>query len=140
MDAHLRENNRSYLSSLMITGLWIEGLYLATQVAKEYPASEISERIGEQKIILADILNVLNLYNKDTRFKALIEDLENLNTDFKKIDIKYESGEPEPVEKDGMIVFIQHEKSIVNIENEQLNNIIDKTEKIRNKLIGEEQL
>ena len=136
MDSYLRETQRSYLSSLMITGLWIEGLYLATQVAREYHHPDISERIGEQKIILNDLLNVLNLYKKDPRFNELIQDIEPLNVEFKKINITYEIGEPETIEKDGRLVIIQNEKSIVEISDEQLNRIIEKTEKIRNKFIG----
>ena len=136
MDSYLRETQRSYLSSLMITGLWIEGLYLATQVASEYHHPDISERIGEQKIILNDLLNVLNLYKKDPRFNELIQDFETLNVIFKKINITYEIGEPETIEKDGRLIIVQNEKSIVEISDEQLNSIIEKTEKIRNKLIG----
>jgi hypothetical protein len=136
MDSYLRETQRSYLSSLMITGLWIEGLYLATQVASEYSHPDISERIGEQKIILDDLLNVLNLYKKDPRFNELIQDFETLNIEFKKINITYEIGEPEAIEKDGMLIIVPNEKSIVEISDEQLNNIIEKTKKIRNKLIG----
>jgi len=136
IDTYLRDTHRSYLSSLMITGLWIEGLYLATQVATEYPHPEISERIGEQKIILDDILNVLNLYKKDPRFNELIRDFENLNVEFEKINITYEIGEPEAIEKDGRLILIQNDKSIVEISDEQLNRIIEITKKIRNKLIG----
>lgn len=136
MDSYLRETHRSYLSSLMVTGLWVEGLFLATQVAKGDPNPAISERIGEQKIIITDILNVLNLYKKDPRFNELIQSLETLNVEFKKINITYEIGEPETIEKDGMLVIVQHEKSIVEISDEQLNRIIEKTEKIRNKLIS----
>ena len=137
IDSYLRETpGRSYLSSLMITGLWIEGLYLITQVAKEYPYPDISERIGEQKIILNDLLNVLNLYKKNPSFNELIQDFETLNVEFEKINITYEIGEPETIEKDGMLVIVQNEKSIVNISEDQLNSIIEKTDKIRNKLIG----
>lgn len=136
MDSYLRETHRSYLSSLMVTGLWVEGLFLATQVVKEYPNPAISERIGDQKIIITDILNVLNLYKKDPRFNDLIQSLEILNVEFKKINITYEIGEPETIEKDGMLVIVQHEKSIVEISDEQLKRIIEKTEKIRKKLIS----
>lgn len=137
IDSYLRETpNRSYLSSLMITGLWIEGLYLATQVASEYPHSDISERIGEQKIILTDLLNVLNLYKENQSFNELIQDFEPLNVEFEKINITYEMGDPEIIEKDGMLVFVQNEKSIVEISEEQLNRIIEETKKVRNKLIG----
>ena len=120
----------------MITGLWIEGLYLITQVAKEYPYPEISERIGEQKIILTDLLDVLNLYKKNLSFNELIQDFETLNVEFKKINITYEIGKPEIIEKDNMLVIVPNEKSIVEITDEQLNSIIEKTEKVRNKLIG----
>jgi hypothetical protein len=137
IDTYLRETpGRSYLSSLMITGLWIEGLYLITQVAKEYPYPDISERIGEQKIILTDLLDVLNLYKKNLSFNELIQDFETLNVEFKKINITYEIGEPETIEKDGRLVLIQNETSNVEITDEQLNSIIEKTNKIRNKLIG----
>ena len=37
MDEYLRENNRSDISSLLVTGMWIEGMYLACQVVKEVP-------------------------------------------------------------------------------------------------------
>ena len=137
IDSYLRETpGRSYLSSLMITGLWIEGLYLITQVAKEYPYPDISERIGEQKIILNDLLDVLNLYKKNLSFNELIQDFETLNVEFKKINITYEIGEPETIEKDGRLVLIQNETSNVEITDEQLNSLIEITDKIRNKLIG----
>ena len=137
IDTYLRETpGRSYLSSLMITGLWIEGLYLITQVAKEYPYPDISERIGEQKIILTDLLDVLNLYKKNSSFNELIQDFETLNVEFKKINITYEIGEPETIEKDGRLVLIQNETSNVEITDEQLNSLIEITDKIRNKLIG----
>jgi len=137
IDSYLRETpGRSYLSSLMITGLWIEGLYLATQVSKKYPHPDITERIGEQKIILNDLLNVLNLYKENSSFNELIRNFETLNVEFEKINITYEIGTPEIIEKDGMLVVVQNEKSNVEITEEQLNNIIEKTEEVRNKLIG----
>jgi len=141
IDSYLRETpGRSYLSSLMITGLWIEGLYLITQVAKEYPHPDISERIGEQKIILNDLLDVLNLYKKNPSFNELIQDFETLNVEFEKINITYEIGEPETrekiIENDTILIIVQNEKSNVEITDEQLNSIIEKTEKVRNKLIG----
>ena len=37
MDKYLHSNNRTNLSALMVTGVWIEGLYLGTQVYKISP-------------------------------------------------------------------------------------------------------
>lgn len=46
MDKFLREQKRSELSLLMITGAWLEGLHIACQVAGVSPNEEIYERIA----------------------------------------------------------------------------------------------
>jgi hypothetical protein len=136
MDQYLRENNRSSLSALIITGVWIEGLYLATQVAKDAPHPALAERIGEQKIILEKLLLIINNFRNDRQFAGLLEDLNTINKQFKDIEITYIPGEPEPKEENGMLIIIQHEESVVKISDEQLQNIIATTEEIRNKLIS----
>ena len=55
MDTYLRENQRGHLSALMITGIWVEGRYRATQVAKANPDPVLKDRIGEQKINLNNL-------------------------------------------------------------------------------------
>jgi hypothetical protein len=136
MDNYLRDNNRGHLSALMIAGIWIEGMYLATQVATEKPDPALAERIGEQKISLNNILLVLGNYEGQPDFPELIGQLNELKKEYDKIEITYEIGEPEQVEQDGMIMIVQNEKSIVHISDEQLESIIAKTEEIRNNMIG----
>jgi len=136
MDKYLRDNKRGNLSALIITGVWIEGLYLATQIAKERENDQLSERIGEQKLILADLMLVLKNYNSDPYFAKLNASLEEMKNEFNDIKITYEMGEPQAVEKDGMLTIVQNEKSIVHISKDQLKIIISTTEKIRNTLIN----
>ena len=135
MDRYLRENNRGNLSALIVAGVWIEGLYLATQVSKESSHPDLAERIGEQKIIIGDLLLILKNYKRDPQIESLISDLEEIKAEFNDVKITYEMGEPEAVEKDGMLMIIQNETSIVHITDEQLARIIQKTEEIRNKII-----
>ncbi len=136
MDDYLRENNRSSLSSLIVAGVWIEGLYLATQVAKENPGEAIAERIGEQKLMLADLLLILKNYKKDPNFAELIEKFERIKDEFEEVRITYEKGEPQAIEQDGMLMIIQNDKSIVHITEAQLESIIAVTEEIRNEITG----
>lgn len=136
MDKYLRENKRGNLSVLIITGVWIEGLYLATQVAKDRENDQLSERIGEQKLILADLMLVLRNYSPDPYFAKLIASLEEIKSQFNDVKITYEMGEPEAVEKDGMLTIVQNEKSMVHISKDQLKVIIATTEKVRNNLIN----
>jgi hypothetical protein len=136
MDKYLRDNKRGNLSALIITGVWIEGIYLATQIAKERENDQLSERIGEQKLILADLMLVLKNYNSDPYFAKLNASLEEMKNEFNDVKITYEMGEPQAVEKDGMLTIVQNEKSIVHITKDQLKIIISTTEKIRNTLIN----
>jgi hypothetical protein len=136
MDKYLRTDKRSDLSTLMVTGVWIEGLYLATQVAKADPHPELAERIGEQKIIMADLMLILDNYKSDKQFAKLIKELNILKEEFNDVTITIQKGEPEAIEEEGMLVIVQNDVSIVNISDERLKSIIAKTEDIRNKLIS----
>ena len=135
MDRYLRQQNRSNLSSLIVAGVWIESMYLLGEVIKEAPNAELSEKIGEQKIILSNLMLLLKNYERDPKFKDLIDDLTEIQEIYKDVTITYEMGEPEAVEEDGMLVIIQNDKQYIEISNETLFKIIDKTVKVRNNII-----
>ncbi|MFC2152415.1 hypothetical protein ACFLSE_07805 [Bacteroidota bacterium] len=135
MDRYLRENNRSSLSSLIVAGVWVESMYLLSEVIKESPNSELSEKIGEQKIILGNLMILLRNYERDPRFKELIEDLSEIQKIYQEVTITYERGEPEAVEEDGMLVIKQNDKQTIEISQETLFKIIDKTVEVRNNII-----
>ncbi|MEZ5011883.1 MAG: hypothetical protein R2744_09975, partial [Bacteroidales bacterium] len=101
IDEYLRENGRGHLSALMITGVWLEAQYLACQVVKDYPHEELRNRIGEQKIILNDLLLLLRPYKDSSEdYKNLYNDFERIKEVFRPVEISYTPGEPETVEKD----------------------------------------
>lgn len=135
MDVFLRENNRSDVSTLIVTGVWIEGLFLATQVVKDTPNKEIEERIGEQKLILSDLLLILNNYKRDKKIFDLIEMINKIKEQYANVTISYEVGEPEAVEVDGVLTIIQNEKSIVNITQDQIKSITKEVENVRNFIV-----
>ena len=133
MDEHLRVTDRSNLSTLMVAGVWLEGLYLATQVYDRSQVEEVRDVIGEQKHILGDLLIILNRYRTDDHFASLIEDYNRIKEHFDQVSITYEIGEPETVEVDGMLMVVQAETSTIEMSDETLSRIIDITERIRNK-------
>ena len=135
MDRYLRENDRSNLSSLIVVGVWIESMYLLGEVIKESPNAELSEKIGEQKIILSNLMLLLKNYEKDPRFVDLISDLAEIQEVYRDVTITYEKGEPEAVEEDGMLIIKQNDKQYIEISNETLFQIINKTEAVRNNII-----
>jgi len=136
MDDYLRTNKRGNLSTLIITGTWVEGLYLATTMYSQNQHPELAERIGEQKIVLADLLLVLNNYRKDSYFSSLIDRLNPIKRLFDQVTITYELGEPEMVEENGMLVIKQNEKSHVKVSPEVFSQIVEESKKLRNDLLS----
>ena len=88
MDKYLHSNNRSNLSALIVTGVWIEGLYLGTQVVKEAPNQLLAERIGEQKITLNELILILENFKADKQYAKLINELMLIKDEYKDVNIK----------------------------------------------------
>ena len=136
IDNYLRNDNRGQLSALMIIGVWIEGQYLATQVVKLYPDKKLSDRIGEQKIILNDLLLLISPYcNRDPEFTNLCKDMQDIKNKYRDIRITYTQGDPVSVEKNGGLTIKQTETSVVTMSKEQLDGVIEITKTIRDRLI-----
>jgi hypothetical protein len=137
IDKYLRDNDRGSLSALMITGVWLEAQYLACEIVKDYPHLDLKNRIGEQKIIINDLLMLLRPYNESSdEYHELYNDFELLKREYSDVSITFTPGEPETVEKDGRLVVVQKEESTVVISDDMLEEIIKKTEEIRNKIIS----
>ncbi len=138
MDEHLRKNNRSNLSALVVTGVWIEGLYFLTQIVKSGSTNkDLENRIGEQKIIVEKLHSILQAYRaQDKNFEKLADDFVELKSKYESIQITVETGEVTTKEIDGVIVVIPNDKSVVSMSKDQLKAIIVLTESIRNKLIS----
>lgn len=135
MENYLRENNRSSLSSLMVAGVWIEGMYLLTKVAEESDNKQIDEKIGEQKEILNQLIIILNNYRKNPKFVELLEKLEDMQTVYNDIKITIELGESEMVEQNGMLMIVQNDKQIIDVTQDHIDQITTKVREIRNYII-----
>ncbi|WP_026474318.1 hypothetical protein [Alkaliflexus imshenetskii] len=136
MDSYLREQNRSNVSTLIVTGAWIEGLYIASSVVRESGNKDLSIRIAEQKDIINILEIILSNYAAEPNFADLVADIRELKEAYAPIRITRELGEPQRIEKDGVLIFIQDEISTVHYSEETLNNIMDIIEKIRTKIVA----
>lgn len=135
MDEYLRKNNRSQLSALMVTGVYIEGLYLLTQIAKIKPSKKLAESIGDQKTIFEQLLLIVKNYQQDQYFANIVTNMELIKKEFDGVKITTIQGEPKSVEKDGMLTIIPTSTTTIVISDAVLKGIIDKTDQVRNQLI-----
>jgi len=138
IDRYLQDDNRGYLSSLMIAGAWIEAQYFATQVIKQYPNNLLRDRIGEQKYFLEGLIKLIQPYcEMNDQFRELCSYLGDISEKYGDVRISYtEGGEPVKTVKEGGLEVTQTETSRVEMTDEQLAGIIEITGIVRNKLIA----
>jgi hypothetical protein len=136
MDSYLRSQNRSNVSSLIVTGAWIEGLYITANVIEQTNNSELINRIGEQKDIIDILLIILNNYGNDEQFANLASELQKVKDAYADVRITTEVGEPKKIEKDGTLIIVQNEISHVEMSPETLQNIIKEIKNLREFIIS----
>ncbi len=133
---HLQESGRPDLTILILTGGWLEALYLTCEVAKKRPNELLNNRIGEQKIILEQLLLLLSFYEDNEKIKKLIEDLNELRTIYDNVKIVYEYKESATKEENGILVVEDNTSSKINFTSKDLEDILNVSMKIRNKIIS----
>ncbi|MFA0962853.1 hypothetical protein AB9P05_13705 [Roseivirga sp. BDSF3-8] len=138
INGYLQEQKRSNLSVLLLTGGWLEAMHILTEVSEKSPDNrELMERIGEQKIILENIMLLLDNYAKgDPQIAELAENMKGLQTAFEKIQITTIYAEPTSKVVDGVLVIEDNSKTTIDITQEDVDNIKKATDSIRNLIIG----
>jgi hypothetical protein len=135
---YLQSQNRSNLSVLFLTGGWVEALNILCEVAAANPSNrELQETIGEQKIILENIMLLLSFYKEtDQNMALLLTDMEELKKLYDKVNITYTYSESTFEIIDGVMVIKDNSSSTIQITPEDIANIKALTTSIRNKIIS----
>jgi hypothetical protein len=135
---YLQSQNRSNLSVLFLTGGWVEALNILCEVAAANPSNkELQETIGEQKIILENIMLLLSFYkDSDQNMASLLADMEELKKLYDKVNITYTYSESTFEIVDGVMVIKDNSSSTIQITPEDIASIKALTSSIRNKIIS----
>lgn len=134
---YLQTQSRSNVSVLLLTGGWLEAMQITCQVAAKNPGNkELKETIGEQKIILEQIILLFSFYKEDENMASLLTDLEELKKAFDKINITYTYKESTMEIIDGVAVIKDNSTTTIDITDEDVENIRTITNSIRNKIVS----
>lgn len=132
MDKYLREQKRSNVSTAIVAGAWVEGIFITCKVIEQTQDPELINRLGEQKDIVGILLIILNNYSRgDANFQELVSKVDDVKKIYDDVQITYELGEPVTKEVDGMLVIDQNELTHVKITPEQVSAIIAKVNDLR---------
>ena len=133
-DRYLKENNRGSTAALIVTGGWIEAMYLAVQVASQTENNEdLVNLIAEQKFSLDNLLGLLKDYPKDKAINTYLPKLENLKKAFKKVNIIY-SNQNVTIDEENSLTTIGGESKI-EFDNEDFVEITNLINELRNEII-----
>jgi len=138
INAYLQSQNRANLSVLLLTGGWIEALHIVCAVAQNnLDNQQLRETIGGQKIILENIILLLSFYkDQDENMASLLTDLEALKRAYDNVKITYIYKESTFDVVDGVMVIKDNSSSSIEITSEDITNIGNLTDSIRNKIIS----
>lgn len=134
MNGYLQEQKRGKISTLLLVGGWLEGVYIASQVNKNYPNEELFELIGEQKVALDEIIILVSAFKNDPSFKNLNDGFKELQEVYKEVKITYTYAEPTYKEVNGILVVEDNSSSTIEINEGQVAEITKIVEELRGKL------
>jgi hypothetical protein len=132
LDAYLKENDRSAISAQIITGGWIEGLYLASMmIDKGTGEGPLTERLIDQKFALEDLISLNEAYNTNG-------ELDYVLTDLKSLKVLFDKSRPTEIDNtqsrvNGKLVLGSDEKLI--LEEEDINAIVQLAKEIRGRYV-----
>ncbi len=135
---YLQTQSRSNLSVLLLTGGWLEAMHITCNVAAGDPGNkELQEKIGEQKVILENIILLLSFYKEsDQNMASLLTDMEELKKVFDKVNITYTYKESTFEVIDGVMVIKDNSSTTIDIKPENINDIRTLSSSIRSKIIS----
>lgn len=86
VDSLLKKDERVGIAALVVTGSWLEGLYISTKTALESSTGasdpELLKTIQDQKKSLVIVIKLLEENKQDTFINALIKDLKNITAGY----------------------------------------------------------
>lgn len=135
MDSYLRESNRADVSAMMVTGVWTESLYLASQVYKKKENKRMRDHIASQKNILDDLMTVLVHYmGNNVDNVKLVSAFKELSKAYEPVSIEVIDGEDKVEMLDGQTVTTQGSYTVITVSDEQMTQIVKAVETLRKKI------
>ena len=138
VNAYFQEQQRQGLSVLLLVGGWLEALHISAEVSSSNSDNtSLIEKIGEQKIVLDGIIELLGYFKEgDENYAKLSQELIDLRKIYDSVNIEHEYNQPTYEEVNGELISKDNSKSTVHIDNETFMTIKNKVQEIRSGIIS----
>jgi hypothetical protein len=132
INAYLKEGKRTDVSALMISGAWVESLYLSCHYAMKKGDKQMKQRVAEQVYSIDHLVSYMNLFGTSERVNRMKADLATLQNLFK--EVKITPGETSVSTSSAGVTNIGSSTK-VEMSEATLNKIASEAKSIRNKYI-----
>lgn len=133
--SYLEENEKGAVLGLIVTGGWIESMFIVTNLVDKYSDNNpIIERIAGQKYTLENLLGFLYNYADDENVGMAVAELEKIQAIYGMMEVTGDL-EATKVEKEGDLNVISGGKSI-KITKETFNELKAVVKEIRESFVG----
>ena len=130
---YLNDNERQATSALVITGGWVEAMYIAAKISDEITENtEIIERIAFQKYSLRNLIFLLTAHQSNPDVARYLLLLKTLNRSFDKFEIYYDRDD---VSIDTINKLISANKIEFNLNRKEIKEIKAIISQIRNDIV-----
>ena len=135
-----KENEREAISTVVLIGGWIEGLYIATKMVEEDPtqqvinSNEMIARIADQKLALNTIMKLQEKNKSNEHLASVMTDIEALKDIYDQITIK--TSKVVPVKDTTTHVTTLKSETSLTMTPEIYKQLKEKIDVIRTKFIS----
>ncbi len=128
-EQYLKDNQRNTATSSIAAGGWIEAMYIVTSIAEKTQKEDIVGLVGDQKIVLTNLINMLDQFKSDEEINSLLIDMKGIATIYESVN----ATQDQPVVSDKDIISVGNNTSY-KLTKEQLKAILEKVTVLRNKI------
>lgn len=133
-DSYLKTNEQNDLSVLILAGGWIETLHFATNIVKSKDDQNIKNRIGEQKMTVKNLVNLMLPYQDNKAVADVINQLNELKDIYNGIEFNYTYKTASTDEENKTTTI--NSTSTVDMSPELLAEISARVEAIRSSILN----
>ncbi len=127
------ENDRQAMSTIVLVGGWVEGLYIATNLVtpdSDLENNELVKRIVDQKLTLSTVVQLLEENDDNEDIKTIMTHVDEIKRIYDKIEIT--SSAIEPVTDEETNVTTLKSTTQVKMSPKTFNQLKEKVKVIRN--------
>ena len=136
IDATLAEDDRGYVSAIVMAGGWVEAVHILLKNGKDMEGADqdrVKQILADQHFSLENILKLTEAYEDEENLVSIKSDLKKLNVLFSRIE-KEDKATKVSKSESGKVVIGGNDT--ISISDELLANIADEVSTVRSKYVN----